>query len=168
MPDKSVDILPLSGGDNADVVAIYNHYVTSSHCTFDTQPFSIASRIPWFALFEEPIYHCVVAHDEGRAVGYACSVPFKEKPAYRTSVEVSIYTAPEHHSRGVGSRLYQALFEYLSEQPVHRAYAGIALPNAASVALHEKFGFVRAAHFHEVGYKFDQYWDVVWYERKLS
>lgn len=168
MTDQALEIMPLSAGDHADVLAIYNHYIESSHCTFDTQPFSMAGRIPWFAQFEQPIYHCVVAHAAGRTVGYACSVPFKQKPAYRTSVEVSIYTAPDHHTRGIGSQLYTALFAYLNKQPLHRAYAGIALPNDASVALHEKFSFVQAAHFHEVGYKFGQYWDVVWYERGLG
>jgi len=68
----------------------------------------------------------------------------------------------------VGTRLYAALFESLREQDIHRAFAGIALPNPASVALHERFGFKRVALFTEQGRKFDRYWDVAWYEKALG
>ncbi len=166
--DQALFIRPLSEEDQDAVVAIYNHYVQHSHCTFDVTPFSRASRKPWFDLFENPLYQCMVASRDGEIAGYACSVPFKEKPAYRTSVEVSIYTAPQAGARGIGTQLYTALFDYLQSQPVHRAYAGIALPNEASVALHEKFAFTKAAHFHEVGYKFNRFWDVAWFEKPLA
>ena len=80
---------------------------------------------------------------------------------------MSIYTHPNHHRKGVASRLYGELLPYLESTDLHRAYAGITLPNDASVALHERFGFVRNAHYHEVGCKFDRYWDVIWLERSL-
>ena len=70
--------------------------------------------------------------------------------------------------RGAGSRLYEGLFKALAGEDVHRAYAGIALPNPASVGLHERFGFKRVAHFTEQGRKFGQFWDVVWYEHPLT
>jgi phosphinothricin acetyltransferase len=110
----------------------------------------------------------VVAVSDGRVIGYACSSRFRHKAAYETSVETSIYLAPESVGRGAGSRLYEELFETLEGDDVHRAYAGIALPNPASVALHERFGFKRVAHYTEQGRKFGRYWDVAWYERPLG
>ena len=103
----------------------------------------------------------------GSISGYACTTPFKAKPAYGTSVESSVYVHPEAGRQGIGRRLYEALLPALGEHGVHRAYAGIALPNDASVRLHEHFGFKQVAHFHEVGYKFDRFWNVIWLERSI-
>jgi phosphinothricin acetyltransferase len=101
-------------------------------------------------------------------IGYACSSQFRTKPAYETSVETSIYLAPDAVGRGAGSRLYEYLFKALEDEDVHRAYAGIALPNPASIGLHERFGFKRVGHFTEQGRKFGRYWDVAWYEKSLG
>jgi phosphinothricin acetyltransferase len=100
--------------------------------------------------------------------GYASSGEFKSRPGYATSVETSVYVAPESVGRGVGTRLYEKVFEALEGHDLHRAYAGIALPNPASVALHEKFGFKRVALFTEPGRKFGRYWDVAWFEKPLG
>ena len=83
-------------------------------------------------------------------------------------METSAYLAPELVGKGAGSRLYKALFDSLEGEDVHRAYGGIALPNPASIALHEKFGFKRVALFTEQGRKFGRYWDVAWYEKPLN
>jgi phosphinothricin acetyltransferase len=154
------------------LVNIYNHYVERSHCTFDVNPFTTASRTAWFQQFVEPIYQCLVACQIGptqteEVIGYACSMPFRSKPAYFSSVEMSIYITDEAGTQGVGTHLYTALFKQLKGQSLHRAYAGITLPNEPSISLHEKFGFTKTGHFHEVGYKFDRYWDVAWFEKRL-
>jgi phosphinothricin acetyltransferase len=161
-------IRPLEEHDHADVVSIYNYYVEHSHCTFDVLPFTLSARTPWFEQFSNPLHQCLVASRDDHVIGYACSMPFKSKPAYRTSVEVSIYLAQDVAAHGLGSQLYQALFDLLKDQPLHRAYAGIALPNLASMALHEKFGFTQTGIFEEVGYKFERYWDVVWLVKALQ
>lgn len=166
-PQRAV-VRQLEPGDHAAVLDIYNHYIVHSPCTFDTQPFSLAARIPWFAQFEQPNYQCLVATRSGQLIGYACCMSFKQKPAYGTSAEVSIYVDPEHAGEGSGSVLYAALCEFLQSTSLHRAYAGITLPNEGSVALHEKFGFQKVGHYHEVGYKFGQFWDVAWYEKSLT
>lgn len=165
---SSCNIRALQSGDHAAVLAIYNDYVAYSTCTFDTTPFSLAARIPWFAQFQHPRRRCIVAHQADKLLGYACCVPLKDKPAYGRSVEVSIYTAREHQAQGVGSALYDHLFHDLeTKTDLHRAYACITLPNDPSIALHEKFGFTHVGHFNEAGFKFGQYWDVAWYERAL-
>jgi phosphinothricin acetyltransferase len=110
----------------------------------------------------------MVAVSESVVIGFASSSRFRPKAAYETSIETSVYLAPESVGRGAGSRLYQALFKALEGEDVHRAYAGIALPNPASIGLHERFGFKRVAHFTEQGRKFGRYWDVAWYEKPLG
>lgn len=152
------------------LVEIYNYYVTETHVTFDTQPFAVGARTQWFTRFAETGKHRLfVAEADGDVVGYASSLPFKPKPAYGTSVETTIYLDPAHTGNGFGSELYGHLVgELVGEPSLHRAYGGVAQPNPASVALHEKLGFRRVATYHEVGYKFEKFWDVHWYERDLT
>lgn len=107
------------------------------------------------------------AADTGRVLGYASSSPFRPKSAYATSVETTVYVAPDAGRRGIGSLLYQALFDALAGEGLHRAYAGIARPNAASTRLHERFGFRHVGTYREVGHKFGRWWDVAWYEKEL-
>lgn len=162
-----MQIRTAEAADLAAITDIYNHYVETSHATFDVGAFSIADRQPWFDQFNGGRYQCLVAEDAGALLGYACSMPFKAKAAYQTSVEVSVYVAPQTHRRGVGRALYERLLPALEAEDLHRAYAGISQPNDASMALHSAFGFEQAAHYREVGRKFDRYWDVIWLERGL-
>ncbi len=162
----SVDVA--ERGDLAAMVELYNHYVATSHCTFDTEPFSETTRAPWWAQFDGCRYRCLAAREDDALLGYACSMPLKAKPAYGTSVEVSVYVASDRGGQGIGRRLYEALLAALEEEDVHRAYALIALPNDPSIRLHEAFSFRKVAHLDEVGRKFDRYWDVAWYERALQ
>ena len=156
--------------DLPDLVRIYNHYVASSHATFDTKPFTIEGRQDWLEGFAAVgPYRLLVAEGPFGIAGYASSTRFRPKPAYHTSVETTVYLDSEYTGRGLGSRLYGALLELLDDEPrVHRAYGGVALPNPASAALHERLGFRLVGTFQEVGYKFDRFWDVSWYERILS
>jgi phosphinothricin acetyltransferase len=129
---------------------------------------TMAMRREWFSHYGETgRYRLMVALAGGGVIGYACSSRFRPKPAYETSVETSIYVAPGAISHGTGSRLYETLFRSLQGEDLHRAYAGIALPNAQSIALHERFGFRRVAHFTDQGRKFGRYWDVAWWEKPL-
>ena len=159
-------------GSKDDLVAVndvYNHYVAESHYTFDDEPLSVESRREWFTHYADTGPHRLfVALDEGGLIGFATSSRFRPKPGYDTSVETSVYLAAEAIGKGAGSRLYRALFESLEGEDLHRAYAGIALPNPASIGLHDKFGFKRVALFTEQGRKFGRYWDVAWYEKPLN
>ena len=165
--------LEIRNGESADLnglVEIYNHYVTKTHITFDTEPFLVTDRIQWFNQFGETgPYRLLVALEDDTIIGYASSTPFKPRAAYNTSVETTVYLDPEACGRGAGRQLYGRLIEDLVAEPaVHRAYGGVALPNDASVALHLALGFERVGSYHEVGYKFDKYWDVDWFERDVS
>lgn len=160
-------------GESADLnrlVEIYNHYVTETHVTFDTTPFLVTDRIQWFNQFTaEGPYRLLVAESNGAILGYATSTRYKPREGYDTSVETTIYLDPGECGHGTGRLLYAALMDQLLADPaVHRAYGGIALPNDASVALHLKLGFERAGSYHEVGFKFDRYWDVDWFEKDVS
>lgn len=151
------------------LTAIYNHYVVNTTITFDLQPFSPDQRRAWFDDHHDAGPHrLLVAVDaDRRVVGYATSSRWRPKPAYLTTVEVSVYCDKRVIGTGCGSSLYTALFEALATEDVQTAVAGIALPNEASIALHERFGFRSVGVFHEVGRKFDRYWDVAWYERPM-
>jgi phosphinothricin acetyltransferase len=164
-----VTIRPAAEADLAQLNDIYNKYVVETHFTFDVEPMTLEARREWFTHYDNSgRYRVVVAVGESSVVGYACSSRYRSKPAYETSVETSIYLAPDAVGAGIGTRLYDELFKQLQGADVHRAYAGIALPNQASIALHERFGFKRVAHFTEQGRKFDRYWDVGWYEKPLG
>ena len=147
---------------------IYNHYVVHTPVTFDLEPFSIDQRREWFARFHDAGRHRLfVAEINAAVAGYAGSYQFRPKAAYDTTVETTIYLAPESTGRGIGAALYEHLFAVIGGEDLHMAVAGITLPNDASVALHARFGFVTAGMMHGVGRKFGQYWDVGWYEREL-
>ena len=165
-----VQIRSAIDGDLAELVNIYNHYVENTAFTFDTTTFSMQDRIGWFASFsEDGPYRLMVAERDGQVLGYASSSPFKQRPAYDTSVETTVYVDPGNSGSGIGAGLYEALLEQLvNDERLHRAYGGIALPNPGSVALHEKLGFKLAGTYREVGYKLDRYWDVAWYEKDLT
>jgi phosphinothricin acetyltransferase len=165
-----VQVRPGVEDDLEALTDIYNHYVRETSITFDTAVFTPEERRPWLLSHpEDGPYRLMVATDAGsqRILGYATSSPYRAKPAYATSVEATVYVAPDAGGRGIGTLLYEALFEALSGEDVHRAYAGIAQPNAASTRLHTRFGFRHVGTYHEVGRKFGRYWDVAWYEKEL-
>ena len=157
-------------GQEADLHAIneiYNFYVETSYATFDADPISLDERKRWFEQFGDGRYRLFVAHDES-VLGFAYSAQWlSTRKAYETSISTTVYVKDGTHRRGVGRLLYAALFDAIAGEDLHRAYAGIALPNDASVGLHEAFGFRRVAYFTEQGRKFDRYWDVAWFEKEL-
>ena len=154
--------------DLPGLLAIYNHYVATTHITFDVEPRTLTQRETWFRQFGEAgRFQCFVALADGAPAGWASSHPFKDRAAYDSSVETSVYLAPEAQGRGLGKALYRTLLEALAREDVHRAFGGIALPNPASIALHEALGFSLVGTFHEVGRKFGKFWDVAWYGRAL-
>jgi phosphinothricin acetyltransferase len=147
---------------------IYQHYALNSHATFNIEPRPAAWLQSWFERHPATGPHRLLVATEGAVVlGYASSSSFRERPAYRTTVETSVYCHPDHTGRGIGTLLYQRLFDEIAAEDLHRAVAGITLPNDASVALHHRLGFTDVGTYTEVGYKFGRYWDVTWLEKPL-
>jgi len=145
---------------------IYNYYVISTPVTFDVEPYTVERRQAWFDQFGTTGRHrLLVAEVAGVVSGYVGTMRFRPKAAYETTVETTIYCAAEAVGQGVGSRLYKALFETLKGEDINRYVAGYTMPNAATAALHEKFGFKVVGVFSEVGRKFGKYWDVCWMEK---
>ena len=163
-----VSVRPGEPGDLPALTVLYNHYVEHTHVTFDTEPFTVEQRQAWFSHYAATGRHrLLVAVVAQEVVGYATSGKFRDKAAYDTSVETTVYVRDGGAGGGVGSALYTALFDALRGEDVHRAYAGIALPNDASIALHRRFGFTDVGTYREVGRKLGRYWDVTWLEKSL-
>lgn len=160
-------IRPASADDGAALARIYETYVRGTTVTFEEEPVApeeMARRIREVAAAGLP---WLVAEEEGRVVGYAYAAPWKSRSAYRFSVEITVYLEPDRARRGWGTRLYEELFVLLRERGVHAVMGGIALPNDASVALHEKLGMTKVAHFREVGFKHGRWIDVGYWQRTL-
>jgi len=152
--------------DAAAICEIYNHYVLNTTISFETE----AVRVEEMERRIEEVsahYPWLVYEEQGRILGYAYATKWKQRAAYRHSVESSVYLAHDSGGRGAGSALYTALLEALANASVHAVMGGIVQPNPGSVALHEKMGFVKVAHFSQVGKKFDQWLDVAYWQRIL-
>lgn len=165
---RAFHIRPATKNDLPRLTEIYNHYVINTAVTFDIEPYSVERRIPWFNQFGlSGRYRLLVAEDDSGILGYAGSTKFPPKAAYDTTVETTVYCAPDSVHQGGGSALYSALFEALAGEDIHKIVAGYTLPNPPSAALHARFGFKPVGIFRENGRKFGRYWDVTWTERPL-
>jgi len=148
------------------LTAIYNHYIVHTPITFDVTTYEPEQRRGWFDDHGQDGRHrLLVAEENGAVAGYASTSRWRPKPAYDTTVESSVYVRADAIGRGIGRELYTALFDAMAKEDVHTIVAGVALPNAASIALHERFGFQQVGVFREVGRKFGSYWDVAWFQR---
>jgi phosphinothricin acetyltransferase len=160
--DATVEDLPA-------IAAIYTHFTLRTTTTVGTQ---VRTPREWRERFDEHVvngrHHLVVAELDGTIAGYVETQRFRPKTSYDRSVELSVYVAPDHHGKGVGSALYGALFERLrDDDTMHRAFAIIALPNDPSIAFHERHGFTYRGTLTEAAYKFGSYLDIAYYERPL-
>jgi L-amino acid N-acyltransferase YncA len=153
--------------DASRLCEIYNHFVTSSCISFEEIPVTAeemsqriettCAKFPW-----------LVYEHESVIVGYAYASAWRVRSAYRFSAESTVYIAPEFARRGIGNALYTNLLELLRKDGIEIVLGGIALPNTASVALHEKIGFEKVAHLKRVGWKFNQWHDVGYWEIMLN
>jgi len=160
-------IRPASARDAETIAAIYAPVVTRTAVSFEVEPPTVdemqgriaatGERLPW-----------LVCESAGSVIGYAYACPHRVRPAYRWSVEVSVYVHEDRRRRGVGRGLYTSLFAILGLQGYRNAYAGITLPNPPSVVLHELLGFEPVGVYHEIGYKLGSWHDVGWWHLALG
>jgi phosphinothricin acetyltransferase len=164
MDAPSLITRPASAADVAQIADIYNHFVLTSTITFEEEPVALrefarriaeiqASNLPW-----------LVATRGEHILGFAYANKWKTRAAYRFSTEVTVYVRDGLGRSGVGTRLYTDLFVALRACGAHAVIGGVALPNEASLRLHQKFGFEKVAHFKEVGFKFNRWIDVTYWQ----
>jgi phosphinothricin acetyltransferase len=153
--------------DAGAVRDIYAPVVETTAISFEVEAPSEAAMAARIAE-RQPTHPWLVATGDDGVAGYACAGPFKARPAYDWSVETSVYVASAARRRGVGQALYHALLEVLTAQGFRQAMAGIALPNAASVTLHERAGFAPVGVYRAAGWKLGSWHDVGWWQRRLA
>lgn len=154
--------------DAAAITAIYNHYVLNTAISFEEEAVSAADMAGRIADVQAGGLPWLVAESGGAVVAYAYATKWRARQAYRFSVESSVYVAAGQVRAGLGKMLYRALIARLRAGGVHLVIGGIALPNEASVGLHEAMGYVKAAHFAEVGRKFGHWIDVGYWQLRLA
>jgi L-amino acid N-acyltransferase YncA len=165
--DEDATIRAATIADAEAVAGIYNHYVTKTVVTFEEEPVAPSDIAQRMQVISAAALPWLVAEVGGQVAGYAYASKWNGRCAYKFSTEITVYLAPARVGQGIGSQLYGRLFPILRERGMHAAIGGIALPNAASVALHEKFGLDKVALFKEVGLKFDRWIDVGYWQRTL-
>ncbi len=149
--------------DAEAICNIYNHYVENSIITFEETPITAVEMAVRIANLTQN-FPFLVFVDSEIVVGYTYAAKWKERSAYRYSVETGIYIDSQHVGQGIGTKLKAAILEELKKKSIHSVLCGIALPNPTSIALCEKFGFEKVAQLREVGYKFGQWIDVGYWE----
>lgn len=150
--------------DAASIVKIYNHYIKNTTVTFEEICVSTATIIKRMNKVANAQLPWLIIEENDELLGYAYATPWKERSAYRFSVEASVYISPQAQGKGLGSQLYQTLFDELKKLPIHSVLGGITLPNPSSIALHEKLGMTKVAHFSQIGRKFDQWLDTGYWQ----
>lgn len=154
--------------DAAALAAIYNHYVAQTCVTFETDPVSAAEMVDRISECDDAGLPWLVSDVDGRLAGYAYASKWKGRCAYRYSVESTVYLHPDETGKGLGRQLYAALLDAIRTRSMHAVIGGIALPNEASIALHERLGFSKVAHFAEVGFKQQRWIDVGYWQLLLA
>ena len=158
-----------NNSEDAQAIAdIYNFYIANSVATFEEHAIDandvlqrlqkvLGAGLPW-----------LIAEQNSRVQGYAYASPWNPRSAYRNTCEISIYVAHQATGQRLGTHLYRELFARLKQKQLHIAIGGVTLPNPASVALHEKFGMKKVAHFEQVGFKHNQWLDVGYWQVALA
>ncbi len=162
-----MNVRSATSDDAAHIAEIYNHYISTSVITFEETPVSEADMATRVAEVQAISFPWLVAEKQGSITGFAYGNKWKVRAAYRHSSEITVYVRKGLGASGIGSALYGQLLPMLKSAGIHTAIGGIALPNDASVRLHEKLGFRKVAHFEEVGFKFNRWVDVAYWQKQL-
>ena len=148
------------------ICAIYNYYIEHTVITFEEIPVTVAQMQERIETIMQT-YPWLVCEVEGEIAGYAYASKWKDRSAYKHTAEVTVYLHHEKTKGGIGSALYTELIAQLKQRGMHILLACIASPNAGSEKIHERFGFTKAAHFPEVGFKFNRWIDIGYWQKRL-
>lgn len=159
-----MNVRPATLADSSRIAAIYNHYIATSHATFELEQISAGEMEARICETFDRGYPFYVCELNSEIIGYAYGRYFRPRAAYKHSIEISVYIKEGHERKGTGQMLYEKLLPEIFQGDYHAIIAGISLPNEASIRLHEKFGFEKVAHFREVGFKFGRWIDVGYWE----
>lgn len=161
-------IRAITDEDMPAITNIYNHYIINHTTTFELEEVTQSSMLQRVkAVKQNQLPWLVVENENSEVIGYAYASKWKERLAYKNSVEITIYLDHNLTQKGLGTSLYTTMFTLLKQSGIHAVMAGISLPNNASVALHEKLGMKKVAHFSEVGQKFNQWIDVGYWQKLI-
>ena len=163
-----VDVRDADQHDVPGILAIYNDVIATSTAVYREEPATLDDRMQWLTSRRAAAYPVLVAADDSGIVGFASYGDFRTWPGYRFSVEHTVHIRAEQRGRGVGTTLMRALIERARQQGKHVMIGGVDADNGASLRFHERLGFTRAAHLHQVGFKFGRWLDLVFVERMLE
>jgi len=168
MAVHSVTIRDASESDVPGILAIYNDVIATSTAVYRDDPASLDDRLQWFGARASQSYPVLVAVDDSGILGFASYGDFRAWPGYRFSVEHTVHIRTDQRGRGVGTLLMRALIQRAIEQGKHVMIGGVDADNEASLRFHDRLGFARAAHLHQVGFKFGRWLDLVFVQRVLD
>jgi phosphinothricin acetyltransferase len=163
----NIVIRPATEADVPAITDIYNYEVLNGWATFDLEPKTLEDRLQWFRETQHP-HSVIVADDGGEVAGWGCLRPFRAKEAYRFTAENSVYIHQDHRGHGVGKLILARLIDKGRESGFHSIIAGISQDNPASDRLHQSFVFEIVGTEREVGYKFERWLDVTWWQLMLA
>jgi len=159
-------IREINVADASQICGIYNYYIENTVITFELEPVDLAEMTRRISEITK-VYPWIVYEENGEIIGYAYASGWRSRPAYRSTTETTVYLKRGYERKGIGRELYRELLNRMKQRNFRIAIGCITLPNDASVLLHEKFGFTKVGHFPEVGYKFEQWLDVGFWQLKL-
>ncbi len=154
--------------DLPEMLDIYNDIILHTTAVYSYRPHSLEMRRQWYETKLKDNYPVFVAEEDGHVTGFSTIGPFRVWPAYKYTVENSVYVAAGSRGKGIGKLLMQPLIDACQERNLHAIIAGIDAGNEASIRLHQSFGFEEVAHFRQVGYKFGRWLDLKFLELLLD
>lgn len=159
-----IEIRNANANDIPAMLEIYNEIILNTTAVWHYEPHTLEMRKEWFEQRQKEGFPIFVAMEGEKMLGFSSFGPFRPWPGYKKTVENSVYVSADSRGRGVGKLLIPPLIEVARQMGLHAMLAGIEAENEASIALHEKFGFVEVAHFKEVGWKFGRWMDLKFLE----
>lgn len=166
--DTTINIRDIENNDLDAITTLYNYYILNTVISFEENPVSVEEFTQRVEKVKKQGHFWLIAENTEGVLGYAYSSQWNNRCAYQHSAESSIYISHQHLNQGIGTRLYKELFQRLKQSTTHTLISGIALPNSASVKLHESFGMKKVAHFQQTGFKFNKWIDVGYWQLLLA